>query len=300
MRLRAPDPRGWADLAFSWLVWPGSAEMVLVLVNRDSEADVRLGTVTLTELDDVPPPPPLREPDTPATRTLGLYLTGTHALDPFGGGSDPGDTLATARNLVKYLGYCGASAVVVPEELADRSRRRALEGQADEDSTGPDRLEILRRVLARQGCSLWLELAFDGRAALPGLPPPDSAEAVRRGLVRLDGQGRPGGSAYHPLHPEVREAMKRRVVEALTRSRTAPVAARRGPARLGVGHPAGAGADLAGNPRHRGRRRDLRAVRPRDLQPGDGPEGPGPGYRRPGTIRRAACTTWPVWAGCPG
>jgi hypothetical protein len=212
-------------LAFSWLVWPGATEAVLVLVNRDTEAVVRLGTVTLTELDDVPAPPTIREPEALAARTLGLYLTGTHALDPFGGRSGPGDALAAARNLVKYLSYCGATAAVVPEELADRSRRRALDGQAEEDSTGPDRLEVLRRVLERQACSLWLELAFDGRAALPGLPPPDSAEAVRRGLVRLDGQGRPAGSAYHPLHPEVREAMKRRVVDALRRSRTAPVAA---------------------------------------------------------------------------
>jgi hypothetical protein len=209
-------------VAFSWLVWPGSTEPVLVLVNRDTETVVRLGTVTLTELEDVPPPPTLREPGTPDVRTLGLYLTGTHALDPFGHVSGPVEALAAARNLVKYLGYCGATAAVVPEELADRPRRRALEGQAEEDSTGPDRLEILRRILERQSCSLWLELSFDGKAALPGLPPPDSDEAVRRGLVRLDGQGRAGGSPYHPLHPEVRAAMKRRVVEALTRTRNAP------------------------------------------------------------------------------
>ena len=29
--------------------------------------------------------------------------------------------LRTAQNLVKYLGYCGATAVVVPEDLADRA-----------------------------------------------------------------------------------------------------------------------------------------------------------------------------------
>ncbi len=79
--------------------------------------------------------------------------------------------------------------MVVPESLADRPNRRALDGQADEDTARPDRLDVFRRVLERQGCSLWLELAFDGPAALPGLPPPDSAEAVRRGLVRLDGTG---------------------------------------------------------------------------------------------------------------
>ena len=36
---------------------------------------------------------------------------------------------------------------------------------------------MIRRVLARQGCALWLELEFDGPQALPGLPPADSAEA---------------------------------------------------------------------------------------------------------------------------
>ena len=108
--------------------------------------------------------------------------------------------------------------MVLPEDLADRARRRALDGQADEDPTGPDRLETVRRVLARQGYSVWLELGFDGPDSLPGLPPADSAEAVRRGLVRVDSQGRADGPAYHPLHPEVREAMKRRVVQALTHS----------------------------------------------------------------------------------
>ena len=107
-----------------------------------------------------------------AARTLGLYLTGPHPLEPFGGDPAAHDALTTAQNLVRYLGYCGASAVVVPEALADRSIRRALDGQADEDSTGPDRLEVLRRVLARQGFSLWLELDFDGPDALPGLPRP--------------------------------------------------------------------------------------------------------------------------------
>ncbi len=208
-------------LAFSWLVWPGSTEAVLVLVNRDTEAAVRLGTVTLTELDDVPAPPVVREPERPPARTLGLYLRGTHALDLFRGDSGPSNALAAARNLAKYMAFCGATAVVVPEELSDRSRRRALSGQVEEDSIGPDRLEVLRRVLDRQGCSLWQELSFDGSGALPGLPRPDSEEAIRRGLVRLDGQGHAEGPSYHPLNPEVRAAMKRRVVDTLTRSRPA-------------------------------------------------------------------------------
>jgi len=201
---------------FTWLVWPNASEMVLVLVNRGFDAPVRLGTVTLTELDDVPPPPNIVEPRTRATRTLGLYLTGPNALERFGGAPGLRDALLPAQNLAKYLGYCGATGVVLPEELADRSIRRALEGLADEDSTGPDRLQVVRKILNRQGYATWLELRFDKPAALAGLPPADSALARERGLVRLDRQGQPDGPAYHPIHPEIRAAMKDRVVQCLT------------------------------------------------------------------------------------
>ncbi len=160
--------------AFNWLVWPSTAEMVLVLINRSPEAEVRLGMVTLTELDELPQLPPLAEAHSTAARTFGLYLTGPDPLEPFGGDPAAHDAVITAQNLVRYLGYCGATAVVLPETLADRSMRRALDGQADEDSTGPDRLEVIRRVLSRQGLSLWLELDFDGPNALPGLPRADS------------------------------------------------------------------------------------------------------------------------------
>ena len=61
---------------FIWLVWPSSAEMVLVLLNRSTDALVRLGTVTITELDDLPLTPPLSEPHSTAARTFGLYLSG--------------------------------------------------------------------------------------------------------------------------------------------------------------------------------------------------------------------------------
>jgi hypothetical protein len=215
--------------AFSWLVWPSASEMVLVLVNRSSDDEVRLGTVTLTELDELPAAPGLSETHSLAARTMGLYLNGPHALDPFIGDRASGDTLATASNLVKYLGHCGASAVVLPEGFAERASRRALDGQADEDPTGPDRIETVRRVLTRQGYSIWLELGFDRPDALPGLAPADSDEALRRGLVRVDSQGRADGPAYHPLNPEVREAMKRRVAQALK------------PSPRGGGEPGGAG-----------------------------------------------------------
>ena len=188
---------------FSWLVWPDSTEPVLVLVNRGPAATVQVGSVRLTELAEVPAAP-VAVPTAPdQARVLGLRLEGPHALDRFGGGGGPGpvDLLATANNLARYLAHCGASAVVLPEGLADRSRRRALDGQAAEDAVGPDRLDLLLRILGRQGCSAWLEPALSG--PLPGLPPPDSAEALARGLVRVDRRGQADGPAYHPLHPEV-------------------------------------------------------------------------------------------------
>jgi hypothetical protein len=208
--------------AFTWLVWPSAAEMVLLLLNRSPDAEVRLGSVTLTELGDLPPAPLPPRPQSTAGRTLGLYLSGSDALEPFGAKSGNNDSLTTADNLARYLAYCGASAVVLPEDLADRATRRALDGQAEEDSTGPDRLEIVRRVLTRRGFSLWLELSFEDFKALPGLPRADLLEAAQRGLVRVDRQGRADVPTYHPLHPEVRAAMKRRVVQALQRSKAGP------------------------------------------------------------------------------
>ena len=198
---------------FEWVVFPRSPEIVLVMVNRSPEAEVRAGAITLTEIEETGTP---RTPSQVAQRGLGLYLTGSDALDRFGGHSSSNDPLKMAENLVRYMGFCGATAAVLPEDLTERESRRGLFGQADEDPTGPDRLEVLRRILARQGYALWLELGFEGPAALPGLPPADSAEALRRGLVRLDNQGRADWPVYHPLHPEVREAMKRRVTKALT------------------------------------------------------------------------------------
>jgi hypothetical protein len=198
---------------FEWLVFPHASEMVLVMVNRSPEAEVRAGAITLSEIEETAAAAPGPEP---ASRALGLYLTGSDSLNRFGAQKGSSDPLRAAQNLVKYLGCCGATAVVLSEDLTDRAARRRLFGQADEDPTGPDRVEIVRQVLARQGCALWLELRFDGPDALPGLPAADSAESLMRGLVRIDSQGRPDGPAYNPLNPEVREAMKRRVSKALS------------------------------------------------------------------------------------
>ena len=203
--------------SFSWLVWPDSSEPQLLLLNRSSSGSVRLGSVKLVELDKVPASPPVRLPKTPATRTMGLYLTGWHPLDRFGGAGKAGltDNLEIARNLVSYVSFCGASLVVLPERLSERPGRRGLKGQAEENSTGPDQLDVVLRLLHRQGYSAWLELNLEGQGGLPGLPPPDSAEALRQGLVRVDRQGLADGPSYHPLHPAVRQALERRVEQAL-------------------------------------------------------------------------------------
>ena len=203
--------------SFSWLVWPDSSEPQLLFLNRNSSGSVRLGSVKLVELDKVPASPPVRSPKTSATRTMGLYLTGSQPLDRFGGGGETGltDNLEIARNLVSYVSFCGASLVVLPERLSERPGRRALKGQAEENSTGPDQLDVVLRLLHRQGNSAWLELDLEGQGCLPGLPPPDSADALRQGLVRVDRQGLADGPSYHPLHPAVREALERRVEQAL-------------------------------------------------------------------------------------
>jgi len=206
--------------SFEWVVFPHSSEVLLLMVNRSPEAEVRAGAITLSEIDEATAVPAAPEP---VRRALGLYLTGPTSLDRFGAGTSQGsaDALRTAQNLVKYLGYCGATAVVLPEDVTDRAARRRLDGQADEDPTGPDCLEMVRRILARARCSLWLELQFEGAGAFPGLPAVESAEALERGLVRIDSHGRADGPAYHPLNAEVREAMKQRVTAALLQIKAA-------------------------------------------------------------------------------
>ena len=50
---------------FDWVVFPRSAEVVLVIVNRNPEAEVRAGAITLTEIEDSAPLP-ARRPQTSA------------------------------------------------------------------------------------------------------------------------------------------------------------------------------------------------------------------------------------------
>jgi hypothetical protein len=199
------------SVTFSWLVWPSTQEPVLVLVNRGGDAPVRLGTAVLTELPELPAGPNVITPEG-LRRELVLSFSGPNALERFGGASaGPVDTLARADHLAQYLSHCGASGVILPEVLADRSTRQSLEGQAGEDATGPDRLGLLLQILSRHGLGTWLDVQLDG--ALPDLPAPGSAEAATRGLIRVDADGQPEGTVYHPLHADVREAMKRKLTD---------------------------------------------------------------------------------------
>ena len=127
---------------------------------------------------------------------MGLYLAGQQSLDRFGGRGEPGltDALEVARNLTSYLTYCGASLVVLPERLSDRQGRRGLRGQADENATGPDQLDLVLRLLRRQGYSAWLELNLDGRTALPG----PAAAGLGRGPSPGARPGRPPGPRRRP------------------------------------------------------------------------------------------------------
>ena len=149
-----------------------------------------------------------------------------------------------------------------------------------------------------RGMSLWLELDFDGPGALPGLPRADSPDAVRRGLVRVDRQGRPDGPAYHPLHPEVRDAMKRRVTQA----------ARAIKARLGR-RPAthggllirlGPGPTLLGTPDTGLDDATFERFVRESFSPETARGIPGLGSDGSGSVRRACRAIWPAWDVCPG
>ncbi|CAN5910501.1 hypothetical protein BH23PLA1_BH23PLA1_30740 [soil metagenome] len=234
-------PEGSAPTVLSWPIWPDASEPVLMLVNRSPDRPIWLGDAQLIELADDPPPLPLVAPPDGFGRRLGLLLSGPHALDRFGGANDqgPDDALAGARHLSAYLSHVGATSVTLPPIPPDRWKRVALEGQAGEDPLGPDRLDLILDQLQRQGMTALLEVRVDG--PLPGLPAPESPEALARGLARVDRRGGLDASAYNLLAPEVQSALTRQVLGALDR----------GPGRPrpdGLLLRLGPGATLAGRP----------------------------------------------------
>lgn len=217
-----PSQSHGAPLTLTWPVWPDTAEPIVIVFNRDPGASVRLGSIALNELAVPPPPLLLAETHAEAPRALAVYLPNLQALERFGGQVDdgPSDALELAGNLTRYLCHCGASTAVLPEGLADRDRRLGLDGQADEDGTGPDRFDLILRVLDSRGLSALIDVRLDDD--LPGLPPVDSAEALAKGLVRIDQHGLVDGPAYQPLRPEVREAMRLRIEAAIKPRRSHP------------------------------------------------------------------------------
>ncbi len=204
------DPK--SPVVQSWLVWPDVEHPVVVLCNRGERSEVRVGSI---ELDEVAEPVSLTESDKAAStrgRGLALDLTGTHALTRFGGvieGTSTVDMIVRTRNLISYARSCGATAMVLPDHLSDRQPRSRLDGQFLEDSTAPDALHLMLRLLAAQGMSSWISLDLSG--TLPGLPAPDSAEAQARNLVRINGNGAVDRRAYQVLHPQVRAAVAQRI-----------------------------------------------------------------------------------------
>ncbi len=168
--VRASGPIVKADgppASFSWLVWPDATDPVLVLVNRAANGPVQLGTATLVELPELPEAPAIESPIAAPSRWLGLALSEVDGLDRFGATFDGGgtDAVAASKHFVSYLSTCGATSAVLTERLADRERRRALEGNAAEDCIGPDRLDVALRVLKRYKIATWLELDLAGAVA---------------------------------------------------------------------------------------------------------------------------------------
>lgn len=202
---------------YSWPVWPDSTDPVLVIVNRGNDT-VQLGTVKLEEIAGELAPAAVIEPEAEPARRVGLVLSRLADLDRFGPRGDP---VALGRNLSAYLAHVGATTVVLPDSLAaERSRRRALGGQADTDPIGPDRLEILLKLLAQRKQEALLEVDLNGN--LPGLPPLESAESARRGLVRINARGRADDPAYSALNPAVRAAVLARCGGSIAPRRTHP------------------------------------------------------------------------------
>jgi hypothetical protein len=264
-----------------------------VVLNRSERSAVRLASVELRETAAGPAPAFLSETHPEAPRPLALHLAGPGALDRFGGRVEggPDDLYGLATNLAGYAVHCGASSVVLADDQADRDGRSALDGQAEEDATAPDRLGLILRILARRDLSAMLEVRLDG--PMPGLPGADSPEALARGLVRVDRDGRADGASYQPLNPEVRAAMKARVASAIAPRAAHPEPDRTARAARPRGHP-------AGRPGRGPGRRDLSPLRAGGVPAGPGGQGAGLDLAAPGgspiagdsSPGRAARTGW--------
>jgi hypothetical protein len=222
--------------ALSWVVWPGTPDLVFVAIHRGPPGTdaVQLGSIALEELARAPGPAIGPGTEAASGRVVGLVVGGASDLGRFGA-----DPMTQGRNLAAYLAHCGTGTVVLPSSLADHQARQALDGQADENAIGSDRLDLVLKALAAKDLDALLELPCDG--PLPGLPDPSSDDARRRGLVRLDGNGRGDDASFNPLHDDVQAAWARQVERALA-------ARARHPNLRGVLVRLGPGSTLAGTP----------------------------------------------------
>ncbi len=220
----------------SWITWVDTPEPILIVLNHGSKP-ISLGAATLSEMNEMPPESGIDLPPAELARDLALDATAAGILERF---AAQRDVVNVAERLARYLAYCGANAVVLPEIPRERERRQVLEEQAFEDPIGPDRIPTLVRLLGRHGVNVWIQP--DLRGVLPGLPAPDSIDALTRGLVRVDRRGLPDAPVYNPLHPQVHDALVQRITEATAgRLKNAPNAA-------GFYIPLGDGPTLLGSP----------------------------------------------------
>lgn len=207
----------------SWPVWPDSAETVVLLMNRSSGSTVRVRSVELVECGDELPVLSLVETHASAPRWLCLDVSRPGDLYRFGAIVDnlaTIDRVGLARNLSHYLSHCGASALVLPDLAAERRDRLRLDGQAAEDGTAADLLELTLRVLARRDQSVLVALSGNGLRMV--LPDPGSEEAREQGLVALNEEGQPSGLEYHLLAKGVRQAIWQRLEHVIAPRRVYP------------------------------------------------------------------------------
>ncbi len=122
---------------FEWVVFPRSLEIVLVMVNRSPEAEVRAGAITLTEMDETGTP---SSGPRPSQRGLGLYLTGSDALDRFGGSLrlDRSPTNRRESREVPGLLRCDGGG---PARRIDGARVRAEVSPGKPTKTRPARID---------------------------------------------------------------------------------------------------------------------------------------------------------------
>ena len=200
LRLGAPILAGGPAAVFSWLVWPDATEPVLVLVNRGPAAPVQVGSVRLTELAEVPAAPVIAPPDPDRRRVLGLRPGGPARPGPLrrrGRAAGPVDLLAT-----------GPQPRAVPGASAARRRSSCPRGSPIGRGGGRSTARPTRTPsapIASTCCSA----SWAARGARPGwsrrstgpcpaCPPPDSPEALARGLVRVDRRGQADGPRLSP------------------------------------------------------------------------------------------------------